>query len=54
MSDSFDTRVSVSLHPANLTKMDGYDDDTRSFLAPEFMMRVRQQVETQLGTMSNG
>lgn len=34
MSDSFDTRVSVSLHPANLTKMDGYDDDTRSFLAP--------------------
>ena len=34
MSDTIDTRVSVSLHPDNISKIDGYGEETRPYLAP--------------------
>ncbi|WP_269218941.1 hypothetical protein [Brevundimonas vesicularis] len=34
MSDPIDTRVTPSLHVANVARIAGYDDDTRSYLAP--------------------
>ncbi len=34
MSDNIDTRVTLSLHPDNVKKVEGYDDDTAHLLAP--------------------
>lgn len=34
MSDSVDSRVTPSLHVANVQKIDGYDNDTRIYLGP--------------------
>ncbi|MQB43031.1 hypothetical protein [Rhizobium sp. ICMP 5592] len=34
MSENIDTRVSISLHPDNVTKLDGYDSETEAILAP--------------------
>lgn len=34
MSDNIDTRFSPALHPENVRGIDGYDDETRSYLAP--------------------
>jgi hypothetical protein len=34
MSETIDTRVSPSLHPANVRQLDGFDDETAVYLAP--------------------
>lgn len=34
MSDNIDTRVTPSLHPINVQKIDGYDDETSTLLGP--------------------
>lgn len=34
MAEDVSTKISPSLHPENVKQIDGYDDDTRVFLAP--------------------